>query len=235
MPFFFLSMFHMMAHAEEQAIVSTTAESITIDGQLSEPAWSNATPITNFIQYLPTEGGLPSGKTEVRFLQDEKHLYIGIHVSNTDYKPQATITPREQINDDDQVGVYIDTVGDARTGYILYFNPHGIQQDIRYSNGSWFVEWNTVYHSKGTTRDDGYTVEISIPFRSLRYPETENPDWRIMLTRKNPAKGSKYAWPKLKRRHPRMFMQAKPLQGVKPPPTGAGIWLQPSLSALYNM
>ena len=221
--------------AQESASLVPVKDKIEIDGLLSENDWKKATPIDNFIQYIPTEGGTPSGKTLVRFLQDEKNLYIGIEVQNTDYQPQATITSREQINDDDQVGIYIDTVGDGRTGYIFYFNPYGIQQDIRYANGSWFVEWNTVYYSKGRPRKDGYTIEIAIPFRSLRYPEVEESDWRIMVTRKNPAKGAKYAWPKLKRTHPRMFLQAAPLRGVQPPPRGAGLSLQPTLSALYDM
>ena len=221
--------------AQESASLISTQNEIEIDGILSEEDWGRATPIENFIQYIPTEGGVPSGQTQVRFLQDEKNLYIGIHVQNADYTPQATITAREQINDDDQVGIYIDTVGDGRTGYIFYFNPYGIQQDIRYANGSWFVEWNTVYYSKGRPQKDGFTIEVAIPFRSLRYPEVESSDWRIMMTRKNPAKGAKYGWPKLKRTHPRMFMQAAPLQGVKPPPRGAGISLQPTLSALYDV
>ena len=230
-----LSFLLPLSFAQEVATIQKSEETITIDGILDEESWSKTPPVNTFIQYIPTEGGIPSGDTEIRFLQDDKNIYIGISVSNTDYRPQATITKREEINDDDQVGVYIDTVGDGRTGYIFYFNPYGIQQDIRYANGSWFVQWNTVYYSKGRPRKDGFTIEVAIPFRSLRYPETEENNWRIMLTRKNPDKGSKYAWPKLKRTHPRMFMQAAPLQGIKPPPKGAGISLQPTLSSVIAL
>ena len=168
-------------------------------------------------------------------LQDQDNIYIGIHVSETSYQPKARISPRENINDDDQVGIYIDTVGDARTGYIFYFNPLGIQQDIRYSNGSWFVNWNTVYESKGHVTEDGYEIEIKIPFRSLQYPETDNPNWTMIVTRKIPDIGEKYSWPKTKRGHPRLFSQGKRIEGISPPPLRANIQLQPSLSIVYPM
>ena len=166
-------------------------------------------------------------------LQDSDNIYIGIRVSNTAYQPKARISRREDINDDDQVGIYIDTVGDARSGYIFYFNPLGIQQDIRYSNGSWFVNWNTVYESKGHVTENGYEIEIKIPFRSLQYPETENPSWKLIVTRKIPDIGEKYSWPKTQRGHPRLFAQGKELKGIRPPDLRANIQLQPSLSIVY--
>lgn len=168
-------------------------------------------------------------------LQDSENIYIGVRVSNTGYQPKARVSGREDINDDDQVGIYIDTVGDARSGYILYFNPLGIQQDIRYSNGSWFVNWNTVYESKGHVTEDGYEIEIKIPFRSLQYPEIDDPDWTMIVTRKIPDIGEKYSWPKTKRGHPRLFAQGKPIKGIKPPPLRANIQIQPSLSIVYPL
>ena len=206
-----------------------------IDGKINEDIWYTVEPIKEFKRFIPSEGVAPSGSTEVRFLQDEENLYIGIRVFDTDYQPKARISPRENINDDDQIGIYIDTVGDARTGYIFYFNPLGIQQDIRYSNGNWFMEWNAIYSSKGHVTEDGYEIEISIPFRSLRYPNTEDPNWTLMITRKIPDQGAKYSWPVLKRSHPRMFVQARPLTGISPPPSGAGLSFQPTISGLHSM
>ncbi|MEC7987957.1 MAG: sugar-binding protein [Myxococcota bacterium] len=233
-----LSCLTEVASAEETmeaATVHSIQEPIRLDGNLSEGAWKKATPVDTFLRYLPTEGGAPSGNTKVYFLQDETNLYIGVRVDGTDYQPQGRISPREKINDDDQIGIYIDTVGDARTGYIFYLNAIGVQQDIRYSNGAWFMEWNTIFYSEGQLKENGYEIEMQIPFRSLRYPKTDSPNWKVMVTRKNPAEGAKYAWPKLQRRHPRMFMQAKPLVGVQPSEQGAGLFLQPTFSGLYQL
>jgi hypothetical protein len=220
------------AAGQEQAVVLQITSPPVIDGYIQEDIWEKAIPITEFTRYLPSEGNSPSGNTEVRFLQDQENLYIGIRVSDTDYQPKARVCPRENINDDDQIGIYIDTVGDARTGYIFYFNPLGIQQDIRYSNGNWFVEWNTIYTSKGHVTENGYEIEVAIPFYSIRYPKTDSTNWKLMVTRKIPDEGAKYAWPELKRSHPRVFMQALPLEGINPPPTGAGIFIQPTISAM---
>ena len=182
----------------------------------------------HFDRYIPTDGGPPPGKTEVRFLQDEEFLYIGVVVSEINYDLQARISPREQINDDDQIGVYIDPIGDGRSGYIFYFNPFGIQQDVRYANGNWYSQWNMVIHSEGQVTEDGYVLEIALPFRFLFY--TEDSNWNIILTRKIPSIGAKYSHPQLKRNHPRIFTQAIPLKGLNPPPSGLGLQLQPTTS-----
>lgn len=216
--------------AEESATIFHTTQAPIIDGKLDDPCWRSVKSITSFQRYLPSAGGAPEGNTTVTLLQDTENIYIGIKISDISYTPKARISPRENINDDDQIGIYIDTVGDARSGYIFYFNALGIQQDIRYSNGSWFLNWNTVYQSEGHVTKDGYEIEIAIPFRSLQYPETENPNWKMIVTRKIPDIGEKYSWPIIQRNHPRLFMQAAPIEGIKPPNLRANIQFQPSIS-----
>ncbi|MEL6341746.1 MAG: DUF5916 domain-containing protein [Myxococcota bacterium] len=219
--------------------VTTVTDQIVVDGRLDEAGWSMAVPVTDFRRYLPNAGGPPDGETEVRFLQDDAHLYIGITVRDLSYRPRARVSPREDINDDDQVGIYLDTYDDGRTGYIFYFNPLGIQQDIRYANGDWFVQWDTVYTSEGQVTDDGFTIEVAMPFRSIRYPavgaDAAPQTWRVMITRKLPHEGTKYAFPQLQRGHPRMFLQAAPLRNVQPARRGAGLWIQPVLAVRHQM
>lgn len=230
--------FSLFARAADPSVFDAGGP-VVVDGRLDEPGWSRAVPITDFRRYLPNAGGPPDGVTEVRFLQDARNLYIGISVQDLSYRPRARVSPREDINDDDQIGVYLDTIGDGRTGYIFYFNPLGIQQDIRYANGSWFLQWDTVYTSEGQVTDDGFTVEVAIPFRSIRYPsvgDTAEPQtWQVMITRKLPHEGTKYAFPQLQRGHPRIFLQAVPLRGVRPARRGAGLWIQPVLAVRHEM
>ncbi len=221
-----------LALEQKEAQVFTTTKSIEIDGKLTESAWDEAIPITNFERFLPDHGGPPPGNTEVRFLQDDRNLYIGIVVTGMDYPIRARISPREDINDDDQIGLYIDTVGDARSGYIFYFNAHGIQQDMRFSNGRWYGTFDTIMWSEGTITEDGFVLEIAMPFRSLQYPEKDPANWQIMITRKIPHYGSKYGWPNLVRSHPQMFSQAAPLSNIAPGRAGLGIDIQPSFSAI---
>lgn len=227
----------LSAQADDPAPVSQTSGTITIDGVLDEPDWQRAVPITELTRFRPTEGPAPAGETEVFFLQDGENLYIGISVSNTDYEPRARISPREDINDDDQIGIYIDTYGEGTTGYIFYLNPLGIQQDIRYSTNGWFPEWDTVFTSEGHATETGFVIEIEMPFRSLRYPDPDGSEqtWGVIVTRKIPAENAKYAYPKLQRRHPRLFTQAAPLRGILPAQRGAGLSIQPALTLRHQM
>ena len=76
---------------------------IKIDGKLNEASWQNAVSVNEFLRFQPAEGGPPPGKTDVRFMQNEKYLFVGIRVSELDYKPNGRVSPREQINDDDLI------------------------------------------------------------------------------------------------------------------------------------
>lgn len=229
----------LAAPAPQTASVASAAPGVRVDGRLDEPAWDAAVPVSDLRRYQPSPGGPHGSVMEVRFLQDDTHLYIGVRVTGAGYGIRAHISPREDVNVDDQVGIYLDPMGEARTGYIFYINALGVQQDIRYAYGDWFMSWNTVFESEGHVTEDGFEVEVAIPFRSLRYPRVAGPagrpvqDWGLMVTRKIPAEGAKYAWPRLQDRHPRMFAQQAKLQGVRPGPAGAGVELLPVMAAAF--
>ena len=100
---------------------------ITVDGVLDEAAWSRAEPITDFMGIEPTEGLPPEAPTTVRVLFDDKFIYFGFDCELAD--PEASVrgyvAAREDINRDDQVGIYLDPFGDARRAYIFYINAFG--------------------------------------------------------------------------------------------------------------
>ncbi len=205
---------------------------VTVDGVLDERAWAEAPAVTDFLQYTPVEGGAPPGATEIRFVQDDKALYVGIRVRDTGYPIRARVSAREKINADDQVGVYLDTFHDGRSGYIFYLNALGVQQDIRHNAGTWNSNWDTAFRSAGRVIDDGYEIEIEFPWRSLKYPTVDGDQtWGLIVTRKVPHLGAKYAFPDITRGKPLLFSEEAELRGVHPPPSGSGLELIPSLTA----
>lgn len=105
---------------------------------------------------------------------------------------------------------------------------------MRYSNGRWMMEWNTILYTKGIATENGFTVELEIPFRSIQYPGDAT-NWKVMLTRKIPTEGAKYSYPKMRRRHPQMFNQAVPLLGIQPPKNKASVQIQPTVSGRHTM
>ncbi|MBW2258532.1 MAG: carbohydrate binding family 9 domain-containing protein, partial [Deltaproteobacteria bacterium] len=223
----------LTAHAAPVHAVEATG-SIAVDGVLDEASWALAEPVTEFLRFIPSEGGAPPGVTEVRFLQDDTNLYVGVRVSAVTEPVRARYSPRESINEDDQVGLYLDTFRDRRSGYIFYFNPLGIQQDIRFNAGRWNPAWDTVLRSRGRVTEDGYEIEIAVPFRSLKYPSTQGAqEWGLLLTRRVPGEGAKYSHPPQERDHPQLFDQATTLV-LTPPKRGSGLELMPTLTAIQT-
>ncbi len=227
-----------LALAEPPSIrVEPTTGDIVVDGILDEADWQRAEPATEFRRFQPISGDAPPGTTEVRFLQDDKNLYVGIRVRDSGYPIRARLSQRERINSDDQVGIYLDTFKDERSGYIFYLNPLGIQQDIRFNNGRWEPSWSTLWRSEGAVTPDGegFDIEIAYPWRSFKYRSGEGAqDWGVMLTRKIPREGAKYGFPELVRNHPRQFQQAATLSNVRPPSQGSGFEIIPQLTAVQQ-
>lgn len=225
-----------LAQAGAPAVtVAEALEPIRVDGVLDEASWARAVPVTDFLRYEPTAGGPPPGGTEVRFLQDADTLYIGMRITGADYDVRGRISEREDVNADDQIGVYLDTFADGQSAYIFYINARGIQQDARYSTTGFSMSWDAVFTTRGRLTDDGYIIEMALPFRSIRYPAEPGPQsWRVSLTRKIPAEGAKYVFPHRERNAPRFMQSAARLDGVRPPRQGAGLELIPGLTVLQG-
>jgi hypothetical protein len=212
--------------------ILTIDTEIELDGHLDEAVWQEAAPVNEFQRFRPTQGPAPAGTTEVRFLQDERTLYVGIRVTESRDPIRARISARERINADDQVGIYLDTFHDGRSAYIFYLNPLGIQQDLRHANGDWNPAWNAAFRSNGHATENGYEIEIAFPFRTFKYPSGQDTqDWGLIITRKIPSEGAKYGFPTLENKHPRIMSQAATLSGVKPSKRGSGLELIPALTA----
>lgn len=216
--------------------VVDVASAPKIDGVLDEEVWTLAPAVTDFVRYVPTAGGPPEGQMEVRFAQDAKTLYVAVKISGVQSVIRARMAAREAINADDQVGIYLDPYGDGEDGFIFYFNPLGIQQDIQFSGGRWNTSWNAVYRSKGRVTDDGFELEVAFPFSALKYPRGETAqEWGLIITRKAAGIGEKYSWPVTERGAPRVLAQAGTLRGVRPPNRGSGIEIIPGIASRVTL
>jgi hypothetical protein len=155
-----------------------------IDGKLDEEVWKTGALFKDFIQYRPSDLVAPSQQTEVRVGYDSKFLYIGFHAFDEAGKVRATIAKRDAVFDDDWVGVWLDTFNDGRRAYELIFNPLGVQADAVFTEGiNEDFSIDIVMESKGVVTPDGYTVEVAIPFKSLRYEAGKGKLWGFHLLR----------------------------------------------------
>ncbi|MEZ5427933.1 MAG: DUF5916 domain-containing protein [Pyrinomonadaceae bacterium] len=157
---------------------------VTIDGKIDEESWKNAAVFKDFIQTYPGDNVDPSKPTEAYIMYDEKHIYIAFKCWDERDKIRATVAKRDQVTGEDNVRVWLDTYDDQRRAYVLAFNPLGIQQDGIFTEGQGAdFSVDIVMESKGVIEDWGWSVEIKIPFKSLRYTAGEGKNWGINLAR----------------------------------------------------
>ena len=158
--------------------------SITIDGNLNENEWKNAATFKDFLQTSPGDNIAPSKPTEAYLMYDENHLYIAFKAWDEKDKIRSTVAKRDEIFGDDNVRVYLDTYDDQRRAYLLGWNPLGIQADgilVEGENADFSVD--IVMESKGMIHDWGWSVEVKIPFKSLRYSAGKGKYWGFNATR----------------------------------------------------
>src|SRR5689334_2752396 len=156
-----------------------------IDGKLDDEVWKTATVLKDFYQVQPGDNLIPPNRTEVMLGYDSRFLYIAFHCYDDPSKVRANIPKRDQIWDDDYVGILFDTFNDQRRAYEFDFNPLGVQADGIWTEGQGEdFSLDLVMESKGILTEDGYTVEIAIPFKSLRYVAGKDKLWGIHFWRR---------------------------------------------------
>ncbi len=157
---------------------------ISIDGKPDEEAWKTAAVFKDFYQTSPGENIAPSKPTEVLMMYDEKHLYIAFKCWDEKDKVRATVAKRDNVFGEDNVRMWLDTYNDQRRAYVLGFNPLGIQQDGIYTEGRGAdFSVDIVMESKGIIEDWGWSVEVKIPFKSLRYSAGKGKMWGFNAAR----------------------------------------------------
>jgi len=160
---------------------------IKVDGQLTDPGWMGAQPATNFTEHDPGEEIKPPVRTEVFVSFDDKNLYLAAICYADPSTVRASMCERERIFDDDNIGFFFDTYGDATRAYIININPHGIPYDALWSpNYGEDSNFDLVFESAGIVTDSGYQVELAIPFANLRFPNQPIQQWKFDFYRHHP-------------------------------------------------
>lgn len=164
--------------------IPKVSEIISIDGRIDEEIWKSAAVFKDFIQTGPGDNTPPSKPTEVYMVYDEKHLYVAFKCFDEKDKIRASIAKRDNIFNEDNVRMWLDTYNDQRRAYVIAFNPHGIQQDGIYTEGQGAdFSVDIVMESKGLIQDWGWAVEAKIPFKSLRYAAGKDKLWGFNAAR----------------------------------------------------
>jgi Domain of unknown function (DUF5916)/Carbohydrate family 9 binding domain-like len=203
-----------------------------IDGRLDDEVWKEAAVLKDFYQTYPGDNTKPSRPTEVLLGYDARHLYIGFRAYDEPGNVRATVAKRDDVLEDDNIRVYLDTFNDQRRAYVLVFNPLGVQQDGIYTEGS--GEDYTVdilMESKGMVTPDGYTVEVAIPFKSLRYRAGKGSRWGFQALRRiKHLNNEQDSWTPITRGNSRFLGQQGFITGLEGISAGRTLELIPSLT-----
>ena len=203
-----------------------------IDGQLNDAVWQNAAVFGDFLQISPGDNIAPTHPTEFMMAYDAKNLYMAFRVKQDRNTVRATVSRRDNIFNDDYVLVYIDTFNDQRQGYVIFFNPLGIQADGTFTEGrgeDYSVD--LVMESKGVVTEDGFTVEAAIPFKSLRYEAGKNKQWGLQIYRRVKYRNGEYnSWMPDNRSVNGTLNQAGHITGLEGIETTRQLEINPSLT-----
>jgi hypothetical protein len=203
-----------------------------IDGKLDEEVWKQARVLKDFYQIQPGDNIAPSKQTEVLLGYDSRNLYIAFRAFDEPDKVRATVAKRDNIFSDDYVGFFLDTFNDQRKAFEIFFNPLGVQGDgvITEGRGEDFSV-DLLLESKGLINSEGFIVEISIPFKSLRYEAGKDKLWGAHFFRRIKRFNNELdSWMPFSRSIGNDLSQAGHLTGLEGISTERTIELIPSLT-----
>jgi len=203
-----------------------------IDGKLDDEVWGTAVVLKDFYQVQPGDNLIPQYRTEVRLGYDSHFIYVAFHCFDEPDKVRASVAKRDDIFNDDYVGILFDTFNDQRRAYEFDFNPLGVQADGIWTEGvSEDFSLDIVFDSKGMVTNDGYTVEAAIPFKSLRYLAGKDKLWGIHFWRRTKRlNNSLDMWIPLDKDKNSWLAQAGHLTGLEGVSTERTLDLIPSLT-----
>jgi hypothetical protein len=182
---------------------------LRLDGLLTEEAWSRAPVLSELTQREPQEGEGASEGTEVRVLFDDENLYIGIRALDSEpHRVVSRILQRDRVMTkggfsnrpefagDDAVAILLDPFLDRRNAYIFATNPNGAEFDALLSDEGKELntDWRGVWEVAAARTPEGWSAELRIPLRTLRYPDGSTRPWGFNVYRIIRRKNEEVLW-----------------------------------------
>ena len=223
----------------------------TVDGLLDDAVWGNAARITRFVQREPQDGAPATEDTDVYVAYDDANLYLAFHAKyeNPDMM-RANRVDRDRAGfGDDTISVYFDTFLDQQRAYVFSVNGYGVQGDSivggRRGGGGFGGggrggvprgdrSWDALFTTGGQLVTDGFTAEMAIPFKSLRYPARAGNvphTWGFQVVRQIRGKDETLVWSPVSRDIAGFLPQMGVLDGMTGLSTSRNLEMQPTFTA----
>ena len=161
-----------------------TTQPPVIDGRLDDPVWAAAPSVTGFKTFIPDFGRDISEETVAYMAYDSENLYFAFECYDREPdKIKAKLSRRDDIRTDDMVCINLDSFNDQQSLYALYVNPLGIQMDSRYASNKEDYSVDLVWYCAGRLHGRGYSIELRVPLKSIRYSSGDRVEMGIFFER----------------------------------------------------
>ncbi len=157
---------------------------IKVDADLSDDAWQSAAIATDFVQFEPYPGEPASYNSEVKIIYDDEALYVGALLLDPEPdKILRQLSVRDDRDNTSWFGVTIDPYRQTQLGFAFIVSAAGVQQDILLTSQGEDANWNAVWDSAVKITDEGWVVEMKIPYSAIRFPDQPVQEWGIQFAR----------------------------------------------------
>lgn len=178
--------------------IKKAQEKIQLDGKLDEQTWKSAQVATNFWQSFPYDTSYCKSKTEAMMTYDDNFLYVAaVCYDSLDGEYVVQSLKRDfSYPRTDAFAVYLDPLCDKTNGFNFTVSPYNVQREGILNDGGTMgvtTSWDNKWYSKTQIEPYKWTVEIAIPFKTLRY-KTENKQWRVNFSRNDLKRNENGAW-----------------------------------------
>ena len=214
------------AERDGQPLMSAVrvADGPVVDGEvLNDPVYADAMLATGFVQSRPFEGEPASERTEVRIVYTADTLYFGVVCFTADVGTIIAADSRRDsdLTETDSFRLILDTYHDGLNGFVFGTNPAGLEYDGQLTNegqgsgggtgrpggsqqqrgsgGGFNLNWDGAWQVVTQITDVGWTAEIAIPFRTLRYPSSDDQTWGMNFQRNIRVRNEQAYWSPLPR------------------------------------
>ena len=164
-----------------------TNQQIKIDGIISENIWKSAPKAIDFVTYSPTFGLPATQRTEVRVVYDNHAVYFGIMCFDTASDSILTeLTKRDDMwgGNTDKFQISLNPYNDGQNLYHFEVTASNVQSDSKASSRRWpDRSWNAVWHSEAKLVENGWVIEVKIPYAAIRFPKEDIQKWGVNFKR----------------------------------------------------
>ncbi len=213
--------------------INRISEAPQIDGRIDPAEWQEAARISDMHEIEPVEFTTPSERTVWYFAYDDRALYVAGYAydSEPDQISASVLRQGGNLWPDDRMSLIIDPFNNKRSGYSFTLNPNGVREEAIYATPTRpSDEWDGIWRGAAQIVDDGWTMEMAIPFNTITF-DPENETWGVNVWRRIVRKAERMGWESRSgATNPTVAGEVYGLTGMS---QGVGLDIIPSVSSTY--